>query len=109
MNYLDMLNMLDLGGVPLYCSERGDDSPIVIAGGPAAFNPDPLADFIDAFVIGEAEGAILEIVKAIKGTDRARSAALKELARIEGVYVPGYNSAVKKRIVQDFNNSYFPT
>ena len=106
MNYLDMLNMLDLGGVPLHCSERGGDDPIVIAGGPCVFNPEPLADFIDAFVIGEAEEAILEIVKAIKGTDRARSAALKELAKIEGVYVLGQ---VKKRIIKDLDNSYFPT
>ena len=113
MNYLDVLNMLDLGGVPLYSKDRSDSDPIVIAGGPCAFNPEPLADFIDAFVIGEAEESILDIIKAIRETEdighRAKSAVLKELAKIDGVYVPGSPGAIKKRIVGDLDNSYFPT
>ncbi|MCX5692107.1 MAG: radical SAM protein [Candidatus Omnitrophica bacterium] len=113
MNYLDMLNMLDLSGVPLHCRERGDDDPIVIAGGPCAFNPEPLVEFIDVFVLGEAEEIILEIIRIVQGASgkghRVRGDVLKELAKIEGVYVPGHNIAVKKRIVQDFDNSYFPT
>ena len=106
MNYLDILNMLDLGGVPLCSKDRSDNDPVVIAGGPCAFNPEPLADFIDAFVIGEAEEAILEIVKAVKGT---RNDILKKLAKIDGVYVPEYSGAIKKRIVKDLDNSFFPT
>jgi len=129
MNYLDILNMLDLGGVPLCSKDRSDNDPIVIAGGPCAFNPEPLADFIDAFVIGEAEEAILEIVKVVQGAEgiprrslsraksrgsghighRAKSAILKELAKIEGVYVPGRVLNIKKRIVKDLDNSFFPT
>jgi radical SAM superfamily enzyme YgiQ (UPF0313 family) len=106
MNYPDILNILDLGGVALHRKERGESDPIVIAGGPCAFNPEPLADFIDAFVIGEAEEAILEIAGKVRGT---RDDTLKELAKMDGVYVPGYNSAIKKRIVQDLDGSYFPT
>jgi len=113
MNYLDALNMLDLGGVPLCSKDRSDSDPIVIAGGPCAFNPEPLTDFIDAFVIGEAEESILDIIKAIRETGgighRAKSAVLKELAKINGVYVPGYPGAIKKRIVKDLDSSYFPT
>ncbi|MDP2921822.1 MAG: TIGR03960 family B12-binding radical SAM protein [Candidatus Omnitrophota bacterium] len=87
MNYADALNALELGGLALYSKERGDNGPIVIAGGPCAFNPEPLADFIDAFVIGEAEESILEIVNAVK--DRgSKSDILKKLAEIDGVYVP---------------------
>jgi len=97
MNYPDILNMLDLGGVPLCSKERRDGDPIIIAGGPAAFNPEPLADFIDTFVIGEAEEVILEIVKIVQGAEgiehRAKSAVLKELAKIKGVYVPSLNSS----------------
>jgi radical SAM superfamily enzyme YgiQ (UPF0313 family) len=113
MNYPDILNVLDLGGVPLHRRERGDSDPIVIAGGPCAFNPEPLADFIDAFVIGEAEEVILDIAKIVRAAksreQRARGDVLKELAKMDGVYIPGYNSAVKKRIVQDLDGSYFPT
>jgi len=114
MNYLDVLNMLDLGGVPLRSKDRSDNDPIVIAGGPCAFNPEPLADFIDAFVIGEAEESILDVIEAIRKAGsctghRVKSAVLKELAGIEGVYVPGFAGAIKKRIVRDLDSSYFPT
>ncbi|MDP2911077.1 MAG: TIGR03960 family B12-binding radical SAM protein, partial [Candidatus Omnitrophota bacterium] len=136
MNYTDILNMLDLGGVPLYSKERTDTDPIVIAGGPCAFNPEPLADFIDAFVIGEAEEVIVEIINRVKGeglrVNRDRNTVLKELAKIEGVYVPNILRArpegpsrevldslhsleqysgtkITKRIVKDLDNSYFPT
>ena len=113
MSCLDTLNMLDLGGVPLYSKERGDSDPIVIAGGPCAFNPEPLADFIDAFVIGEAEEAILDIVRIVRETKskerRVKADILKGLSEINGIYVPGYNKTVEKRIIKDFDNSYFPT
>src|SRR5690606_9212505 len=59
--YTNVLTMLDLGGVPMLASERDERRPIVIAGGHAAFNPDPMADYIDAFVIGEGEEVIVEI------------------------------------------------
>ncbi|MFA4991934.1 MAG: TIGR03960 family B12-binding radical SAM protein [Candidatus Omnitrophota bacterium] len=116
MNYPDVLNMLDLGGVPLRAGQRDDSHPLVIAGGPCAFNPEPLADFIDAFVIGEAEEVVLEIVKILRDTKTqrhkdTRSETLRELAKIEGVYVPAVNPrpAVRRRIVRDLDNAYFPT
>ena len=106
MNYPDILNMLELGGVPLYSKQRADTDPIVIAGGPCAFNPEPLADFIDVFVIGEAEEVILEIVHAAQGS---RERMLKELSKIDGVYVPNHDTIINKRIIKNFDTSYFPT
>ena len=119
MNYPDILNMLDIGGVPLYSKKRADGDPIVIAGGPCAFNPEPLADFIDVFVIGEAEEVILEIVHAAQGSrlkaqGKYREDILKEFSKIPGVYVPAFSLqpgalSVNKRIVKNLDNSYFPT
>ena len=79
MNYPDILNMLELGGVPLYSKQRTDLDPIVIAGGPCAFNPEPLADFIDVFVIGEAEEVILEIVHAAQGSREIQGRYFKRI------------------------------
>ncbi len=94
--YTNVLTMLDLGGVPLLASERDERHPIVIAGGHATYNPDPMADFIDAFVIGEGEEVIVEIVEALQEAQsqtaaaRQRSEALRRLAQIPGVYVPRF-------------------
>jgi radical SAM family uncharacterized protein len=89
--YTNCLNLLNLSAIPLHAEERGAGDPLVIAGGHAAFNPEPLADFIDAFVIGEGEDVILEIAQAVrrwKGVGGDRPALLRALARIWGVYVP---------------------
>jgi radical SAM family uncharacterized protein len=94
--YTNVLTMLDLGGVPLLASERDERHPLVIAGGHATYNPDPMADFIDAFVIGEGEEVIVEIVEAIRevkwgvGSGEWRAEALCRLAQISGVYVPRF-------------------
>ncbi len=99
LTYTNMINMLDLGGVPVRSSERSSADPLVIAGGPASFNPEPVSDFIDAFLIGEGEEAVPEIVECYKAhkttvhsqqsTDKAnRKSLLRELAAIKGVYVP---------------------
>lgn len=118
MNCLDALNMLDLGGVPLYSKERGDNDPVVIAGGPCAFNPEPLADFVDAFVIGEAEEVISEIVNAAQSSGLkapgSRENFLKEISKIQGIYVPAFSLQssgfnLKKRIIKDLDSSFFPT
>lgn len=117
MGYVDVLNMLDLGKVPLASKDRGDGDPIVVAGGPCAFNPEPMADFIDAFVIGEAEEVILEIAKVAHSSlllaHRKRGEFLKEISKIEGIYVPAFSLqpsafSIKKRIVKDLDNCYFP-
>lgn len=89
--YTNALNLLALGGVPIRSSDRRRDDPIVIAGGHATFNPEPMADFIDAFVIGEGEDVILEIAAAVRdwkagGADR--QTLLRRLAGLWGVYVP---------------------
>ncbi len=101
--YTNVLNALDLAGLPLRSAERDDSHPLVIAGGHACFNPEPMADFIDAFVIGEGEEVIHEILDAVQrvksqsskvGDVRPstfnREKLLRELARLPGVYVPRF-------------------
>ncbi|MHB9038857.1 MAG: TIGR03960 family B12-binding radical SAM protein [Armatimonadota bacterium] len=88
MSYTTLLNMLDLAGIPQLVSERNDDDPIIIAGGHCASNPEPMTDFIDAFVIGDVEEVILDIVRVYKECKGDRKSVLRELAGIEGVYVP---------------------
>jgi radical SAM family uncharacterized protein len=89
--YTNVLNLLDLAGIPMQASERGDSHPLVIAGGHAAFNPEPMSRFIDAFVIGEGEEVIHEILdvhQAWKAAGQARSQLMERLAQIPGVYIP---------------------
>jgi radical SAM family uncharacterized protein len=89
--YTNALTMLDMAGIPLHSAERSTDHPVVIAGGHATLNPEPMAEFIDAFVIGEGEDAILEIGKVVlewKENGQDRRALLRRLAQIWGVYVP---------------------
>jgi len=89
--YTNALSVLDLGGVPLLAADRDDADPLVIAGGHATLNPEPMSDFIDAFVIGEGEDAILEVAQALlgwKASGQPRSALLRRLAGLRGVYVP---------------------
>jgi radical SAM family uncharacterized protein len=91
MSYTNILNMLELGGIPVWSRDRTEGMPFVIAGGPCACNPEPLADFIDFFVIGEGEEVTLEIIDAYKQWKQAgedRQQFLKRVSRIEGVYVP---------------------
>ncbi|MCI0153015.1 TIGR03960 family B12-binding radical SAM protein [Dermacoccus nishinomiyaensis] len=93
LGYTNMLTALDLGGIPLHADERTIDDPIVLAGGHSAFNPEPIADFIDAAVIGDGEEAVLlitDIIKEWKLAERpgGRRGLLLELARTGSVYVP---------------------
>lgn len=91
MCYSNVLNMLDLAGIPQQSSRRGAAHPLVIAGGPCAFNPEPLADFIDLFVIGEGEeviGELLEVLRAAKRRGLSKEELLLEAARVPGVYAP---------------------
>ena len=90
--YTNVLNCLDLAGVPVRAADRGPDAPLVVAGGHCTFNPEPMADFIDAFVIGDGEepvGDVTEVVAAWKRAGRTnREGLLRELATLPGVYVP---------------------
>ena len=132
MAYSNILNMLDLAGVPLHARDRHDLKNIVFAGGVCAFNPEPLADFIDFFSLGEGEDITVEIVSLYdraKAEGWSKDAFLREVSRIPGVYVPSfyrheYNEdgtlaailplegspeKVTKRIVEDLDKAYFPT
>jgi len=87
--YTNILNMLQLGNIPLRGCERRGGYPLIIAGGPCTCNPEPLADFMDAFLIGDGEEAILELIEAcMKNIHGSRDELLVELSQIEGVYVP---------------------
>jgi radical SAM superfamily enzyme YgiQ (UPF0313 family) len=89
--YTNTLNLFDLGKIPIFSSQRTSSDPLVIAGGHATYNPEPMHAFIDAFVIGEGEEVILDIVDAYqswKQDEASRAELLKKLSRISGVYVP---------------------
>ena len=91
--YSNVLTMLDLSGLPMRASERGEEAPLIIVGGPCAFNPEPLADFFDCAVIGDGEEVVLELCAAVRVSKAAgenRTALLKRLAAIEGIYVPSH-------------------
>ena len=96
MSYTNILEILDLSGIPLHSEDRTWEDPIVIAGGPCAFNPEPLHRFIDAFSIGDGEISTLEtidVVKACKAEGVSRQECLRRLAKLRGVYVPSLYEA----------------
>ena len=93
LSYTNILNMLRLGGIPLLASDRVAPFPLIIAGGPCAYNPEPLAPFFDAVLLGDGEEAVLEIALAVreaKKTGENRARLLERLSGIEGVYVPSF-------------------
>lgn len=112
--YTNVLNILSLSGIPLRSKERGSDFPLIIAGGACCFNPGPMSDFIDLFVIGEAEELMLEILDIYRRHKAAASqdkeVLLKSLSALKGVYVPsislGQNRKVSKRFISDLNASH---
>ncbi len=135
LNYTNMLTILDLGGVPFYASQRAGSDPLIIAGGPCASNPEPIADFFDAIVIGDGENLILEMadirIQMENDGGLDKNALLKKWSQLEGVYVPSvfqvaYNdkghqitrplkedgltgqSRIKRAIVSDLNQALFP-
>jgi len=131
LSYTNVLNMLDLAGLPVRASDRTADWPLVIAGGPCAFNPEPMAAFIDLFAIGEGEDVTAELLDLFLEAKREgvpKRETLRRAARIPGVYVPslydvsyeddgrvksttprdGASVAVTKRIVEDLDAAYFP-
>jgi radical SAM family uncharacterized protein/radical SAM-linked protein len=109
LSYTNVLAMLELGGIPLRREERGEEHPLIVAGGPSAFNPAPMSPFIDAFVIGEGEAAVGEIASSVmeaKSRGMRRDGLLEVLAGIAGVYVPALHTGggrIRKRIVADLD------
>ena len=132
LSYTNVLNMLDLAGIPIYSRDRTEElTQIVVAGGPCVCNPEPLADFFDLFILGEGEEVNLELMdlyNKMKKQGASRKEFLKEACQIQGIYVPEFykftykpdgtiekvevtNNAppvVKKRIIKDFDKVYYP-
>jgi radical SAM family uncharacterized protein/radical SAM-linked protein len=126
LTYTSILNILDLAKLPLRAEHRDEGHPLVFAGGPAAFNPEPLAPFMDFFVIGDGEEVVVEIAQVLRETRGApRAEKLARLAQLQGVYVPALYPfeqladgrilpkedapKIVKRLVRDLNNAEFPT
>lgn len=128
LSYTNVLNMLELGGIPLRSCDRGQEDPVIIAGGPCAYNPEPLADFIDAFLIGDGE-ELLENVCAAKKSCSSRDEFLRKISSFDGVYIPafydvaynedgtvkGFNKLwegapdrVKRTVIEDLEKADFP-
>jgi radical SAM family uncharacterized protein/radical SAM-linked protein len=96
LNFTNILTLFDLSGIPFYAEQRDDSFPLIIAGGPCAFNPEPLADFFDAFIIGDGEESIIQVADTVirfkKEGDGNKKTLLRMLSKIEGVYVPSFFS-----------------
>ncbi|MHB0857028.1 MAG: TIGR03960 family B12-binding radical SAM protein [Anaerolineae bacterium] len=91
LNYTNVLGMLDLADIPVFAQERDEACPLVIAGGSGTYNPEPMAAFFDAMVVGEGEQVLLELLERVRDAKRdglGRNTLLRELARIPGIYVP---------------------
>jgi len=132
LSYSNILNMLDMADIPVLSADRGEGMPFVVAGGPCAYNPEPLWKFVDLFVMGEGEEVTLEMMdlyREWKKSGADRETFLRDACRIEGVYVPKfydftYNEdqtvkelkalhefapmKIRKRIVKDLDQAYFP-
>ncbi len=132
MSYTNILNILDLSGIPFESKDRDENNPIIIAGGPCAYNPEPIADFIDIFVIGEGEEVTLELIRLYeehKKINFNKEKFLFDASQIEGIYVPsfysvnynddgtinemipnisGVPSIINKRMVKDLDSMYTP-
>jgi len=102
LQYTNLLAMLDLAAIPLEAKDRNEDDPFILAGGPCAFNPEPLARFLDCVVIGDSETAIVEISEVVrtgKKNGKKRNEILQDFAAIAGVYVPSLYHVVDGRVV----------
>ncbi|MFW5999039.1 MAG: TIGR03960 family B12-binding radical SAM protein [Halanaerobiaceae bacterium] len=130
MSYTNILSILALGDIPLVSEERGEGDPLVIAGGATVYNPEPLADFIDLFFIGEAEEGIVELVRGYNRCCQQameRKDILRKLAKMPGVYVPslydvtyqdgevvsivssaGVKERINRQLVKDLDKAFYP-
>lgn len=132
MSYTNIINMLDLAGIPVWSKDRTEEDPIVIAGGPCAYNPEPLAEMIDIFYIGEGEVSydeFLDLYKEIKKNGGTKEEFLEKCLKIDGIYVPKFYDVtykengeiatftpnhpdapkvIKKVIVKDMDTAFYP-
>lgn len=128
LSYTNIINMLDLGNIPILSKDRDDKYPIIIGGGPCAYNPEPLAEIIDLFVIGEGEEVILELMDLYKKVDK-KEEFLYQALDIKGVYIPKYykveykrngeisrrisldkraKKVIRKRLIKEMDKVYYP-
>jgi len=132
MCYTNILQILDLSGIPLIATDRGEDDPIVIGGGPCSYNPEPIADFFDIFYIGEGETVydqLLDAYKECKSRGASRKEFLEQAAQIEGLYVPSFydvtyhedgtikefkknnehaQDSIKKQVMMELSDTFYP-
>ena len=131
MAYTNVLNMMDLGNIPIHANERGEYDPIVVAGGTCAFNPEPLADYVDIFSLGEGEEVTVELIelyRRYRKEEWSRKEFLLQASKVPGLYVPslyevtyhedgtvasitpqeGAPELVTKRIVANLDKAYYP-
>ncbi len=111
LSYTNVLNMLDLAGLPVLASERSDEMPVVIAGGPCTVNPEPMANFVDLFNIGEGEETLLELVDLWQECKGNKKDFLKKADRLESCYVPALHDRkvkVRRRIIKDLDKAPYP-
>ena len=93
MSFTTVLNMIDLAGIPMFARDRGEDMPLIVCGGPCAYNPEPLWEFADCFLIGDGEDMLVEFMELYRNMKKAgasRTEFLKEACKIQGVYVPSF-------------------
>ena len=111
MLYTNILNMLELSGIPLLSKDRDDSYPLVVAGGPCAFNPEPLADFFDLVMIGDGENqivALCEEYNKMKNSGMSKKDMLAELSKIDGVYVPSLKNNVTRAFLSSLEDVDYP-
>lgn len=131
LSYTNILNILDMSNIPFRSKDRGENDPIIMAGGPCAYNPEPLADIIDFFSLGEGEEVMLEVMdlyRLKKENNWTKDDFLSKLALVDGIYVPKFYKAtykedrlatfgpihdqypkrIQKRIVEDLDKIYYP-
>ncbi len=104
LSYPTILAMLEMGGVNYKSSQRGEDAPLIIAGGPGSYNPEPLSEFIDAFIIGDGEEVLIEVLEEVskaKSNKLSKEKLLENLTKIEGIYVPKFYKPL-----EDFGKPY---
>lgn len=131
MSYTNVLNMLDLAGLPLYAQDRDESMPLIAAGGPCAYHAEPMAPFVDVMLLGDGEETVCQLAKAVhhaKQTGQSRKELLRQLSHLEGFYIPslydiayhadgtiasitpldGAPAQVKKAVVKDLEHAPYP-